>query len=93
MKCWQILGFGEGFLRADKVVGFELSGFVFADTLDESFARAISLAKLDHPELAQADKIDFPRPVINAEEIYDVTGRLNVDEEGVEVIWDDQLRS
>lgn len=90
MKTWQVLGYGEGFLHAKRIVGFELSGFVFAEDANEAFEKAIALAKRDWPEISQAEKVDFPRPVINADEIVEVTGRLTVDEERVELIWDDQ---
>jgi hypothetical protein len=84
---WEISAYGERFLRTDKELGFCLSGFVYANN---AFLRAIALARQDSPEISQAERVDFPRPVINAEEIHEVTGELNGVEEGVDLFWDEQ---
>ncbi|ULU24455.1 hypothetical protein [Dyella terrae] len=90
MKTWQVLGYGEGFVRGERVLGFELSGLVFAEGPNEAFKKAIALAKREWPEISQADKEGFPRPVINADEVDEVTGQLIIDGERVELFWDDQ---
>jgi hypothetical protein len=89
MKMWQILGYGEGFLRANKELGFCLDGLVYADSAKDAFDRAIALANRNWPEISQAENADPPRPVINAEEIVEVKGEPNGLEEGVEVFWDE----
>lgn len=90
MKTWQILGRGEGFIRGERVVGFELSGFVLANGPDEAFEKAITIAKRDWAEISQAEKEGFPRPVINADEVVEVTGGLIVREDQVDLIWEEQ---
>lgn len=90
MKTWQILGRGEGFVRSESVLGFELSGFVLADGLNEAFEKAITLAKREWPEISQAEKEELPRAVISADEVVEVTGGLIVGEERVELFWDEQ---
>lgn len=90
MKMWQILGYGEGFLTANREAGFCLDGFVYADSANEAFERAIALAKRKWPEIAQAEQVDLPRPVINADEIVEVKDEVNGVEEGVELLWDEQ---
>lgn len=90
MKVWQILAYGKGFLRANREAGFCLEGFVYADSSNEAFDRAIALAKRDWPEIAQAEQGDFPRPVINADEIDEFKSEVYGVEEGVELIWDEQ---
>ncbi len=93
MRKWEISAYGEGFLRADKELGFFLSGFVYADNANNAFLRAVALAKQDWPEISQAEKVGFPRPVINAEEINEVTGELSGVQEGVHLFWDEQEES
>lgn len=89
MKTWQILGRGEGFARGDRVLGFELSGFVLAAGPSEAFEKAIALARREWPEISQTEKGKFPRQVINVDEVVEVTGPLIVDEERVELFWDE----
>lgn len=88
MKMWQILGYGKGFLRANRETGFSLDGFVYAESANEAFDRAIALAKREWPEIAQVEQVDLPRPVINAGEIVEVKEEVNGVEEGVELLWD-----
>jgi len=90
MKTWQVLGRGEGFVHGKSTLGFELSGFVLADDPNEAFEKAITIAKREWPEISQAEKKEFPRPVINADEVVEVTGLRFVDEERVELFWDAQ---
>jgi hypothetical protein len=87
MKIWQVLGRGEGFIRGGKTLGFELSGFVSADGPNEAFEKAISLAEREWPEISQAETQAIPRAVINADEVEDVTGRLTVEVDRVELSW------
>jgi hypothetical protein len=87
MKIWQVLGRGEGFIRGGKTLGFELSGFVSADGPNEAFEKAISLAEREWPEISQAETQAIPRAVINADEVQDVTGRLTVEVDRVELSW------
>ncbi|WP_367346949.1 hypothetical protein [Stenotrophomonas bentonitica] len=77
MRMWEISAYGERFLRADKELGFCLNGFVYADNANNALLRAIALARQDWPEISQAERVDFPRPVINAEEMHVVTGELS----------------
>lgn len=70
-----------------------LDGFVYADHAQEALDAAITLAEREWPETSQADEVDLPRPVINAEEIVEVKGELNGAEEGVELFWDGQENS
>ena len=93
MRIWEISAYGEGFLRANKELGFCMNGFVYADDANNAFLRAIALAKRHWPEISQAEKIGFPRPVINAEEIHEVKGELSGVEEGVDLLWDEQEES
>lgn len=90
MKTWQVLGRGEGFVHGESVLGFELSGLVTADGPNEAFEKAIALAKREWPEISQAENKEFSGPVINAEEVVEVTGLMTVEEERVELLWDDQ---
>lgn len=90
MKMWQILGYGKGFLRANRETGFSLDGFVYAESANEAFDRAIALAKREWPEIAQVEQGDLPRPVINADEIDEFKNEVDGVEEGVELIWDEQ---
>jgi hypothetical protein len=90
MGRWEISACGEGFLRADKELGFFLNGFVCAGNANKAFLRVVALAKQDCPEISQAEKVGFPRPVINAEEIHEVTGELSDAQEGVNLFWDEQ---
>ncbi|WP_266160738.1 hypothetical protein [Dyella silvatica] len=90
MKIWQVLGRGEGFVRDGRLSGFELNGVVSADGPNEAFEKAISLAKLEWPELAQSDEKRLPWAVINADEVEDITARLSVDVDMIELFWDEQ---
>ena len=90
MKIWHVLGRGEGFVHDGTVLGFELSGFVSADGPNQAFEKAISLAKGEWPEISQAEKSGFPKAVINADEVGEVTGRLNVDLDRIELFWDER---
>ena len=87
IKRWQVLGFGEGFYRSGAKVGFELSGFIIAADPDEAFLKAVSIAKRDFPEIAQADANEFPKPVINAEEIQEAGQPSNGETDSIEVHW------
>ena len=89
MKTWQVLGRGEGFVHGESVLGFELSGFVLANDPNEAFEKAITLAKREWPEISQAEKEEFPRPVINVDEVVQVTGDLIVGEDRIELFWDE----
>ncbi|GLQ98800.1 hypothetical protein [Dyella mobilis] len=89
MKTWQVLGRGDGFVHGESVLGFDLSGFVVAKSPYEALEKAIAIAKRDWREISQAEKKEFPRPVINAEEVVDVTGRLIIEEDRIELYWDE----
>ncbi|MGO4505350.1 hypothetical protein [Dyella sp. 2YAF14] len=90
MKTRQVIGRGEGFVRGESILGFELSGFVLADGPDDAFAKAVTLAKRKWPEISQVEKDKFPRPVINADEVAEVTSGLVIGEDRVELFWDEQ---
>jgi NADPH-dependent glutamate synthase beta subunit-like oxidoreductase len=88
MKLWQVLGRGEGFIRDGRIQGFELSGVVAAVDPNEAFEKAILLAKSEWPEISQSERKGSPRAVINASEVEDVTARLTVDVDRIELRWD-----
>jgi hypothetical protein len=48
---WQVLVFGERFVREGALMGFELSGFVWADDPNLAFSKAVMLAKSQYPEI------------------------------------------
>ena len=89
-KVWQVLGTGEGFVRNGVRAGFDLSGFVYASNPNTAWTRAIEIARARWPEIAQTDATDFPRPVVNADEIEDASrldlGLAEIDH--VVIIWE-----
>jgi hypothetical protein len=87
MKNWQVLAHGERFVRGGSIMGFELSGFVTAEGPDEAFLKAVSLARVQHPELKQAESPSFPKPVINVEEVQECSMAPASELDRVEVHW------
>jgi hypothetical protein len=87
MLKWQVLVFGERFVRDGALMGFELSGFVWADDPNLAFSKAVQLAKSQYPEIGQAELPTTPRPVINAEEIQECSVTCGPDQDEIEVDW------
>lgn len=89
MSVWQVLGIGEGFVRAGKVHSFELSGFVQAPSANEAASRALSIAKQQVAELAQMNEAAQRWPLINWNEIQEAdASALGPDQlDKVELHW------
>lgn len=85
MKTWQVLAIGEGFDRLGIKMSFELSGLINAPDPDNAFSKAVEIAKADFPEIKQANVIGFPRPMINSEEIQEVSSNIETDK--IEIHW------
>lgn len=71
MSVWQVLGFGEGFVRSGKVESFELSGFVRASSACDAASRALSIARHQVTELTQMNDEAQRWPLINWNEIQE----------------------
>lgn len=88
MKTWQVLLIGEGFTVNGALCNCEISGFVNSETVERAVEKAGSIARQNHPELAQASG-PFPRPVINAEDVVELSPRFTysvaIDE--IDVNW------
>ena len=87
MKVWQVQIRGEGFKRGLGLEDFELSGFVEAASANDAFHAAVEAGKRSNPELEQAGGSGPVRPVINTEEIVEVTARVTSSIGEVEIIW------
>jgi hypothetical protein len=64
MKIWQVTIIGEGFLRQNTKMGFELGGFILAADPQSAFDKAIDLAVQDYPEIRQAENLEGKTPPI-----------------------------
>ena len=86
MATWHVQIRGERFWREGHECNFELSGVVYAANPNEAFSRAVTLAQVVHPELAQ---VSTPRsgPVINADEISEASGEERTVTEEIELVW------
>ena len=73
VNVWQVLGSGEGFMRAGKVERFALSGFVRARSPNEAASQAIAIAKHQFAGLDQLQDTARRWPLINWEEIQDAS--------------------
>lgn len=89
MGIWQVQIWGDGFIRRGNAASFELGSIVEARNVDEAFDNAVALAKLVHPELAQAEHPPGPGAVINAEEIQEFTDYPREQVGIVELYWSD----
>ena len=90
MNVWQVQIEGEGFTRENVEMSFELSGNVFAENPDQAFSKAVTLAKIENPELAQAEQkypVGVRRPVINVQEIIEINNLPNTEVEKIELVW------
>lgn len=89
ISVWQVLGVGFGFVRNNIEQHCELAGFVSANDPDEAFSKACHIAMKDNQELLQATGA-FPRAVINAEEIQELSEVEGIEVDKVEVYWSKQ---
>lgn len=87
MKVWSVQIRGEGFLRQNSRMSFELSGFIEAADPNDAFTKAVSLGKKQYPELNQAEKQESPRPAINGEEIVEFVNAPRSEINKVEIHW------
>lgn len=86
MGTWQVTAVGWDFMKDGVQHDCELFGIVRANNPDEAFFKVCSIAMQDHRELQQAME-QFPRPVINADEIQEVPETLFIVADQVEVFW------
>ena len=86
MGTWQVLAVGRGFMKDSVEHDYELSGLVRAKDPADAFSTACGMAMRDHPELLQAAG-QFPRPVINAEEIQEVPATRLIGADQIELHW------
>ncbi len=90
MNVWQVQIEGEGFAHGKVEMSFALSGNVFAENPDQAFSKAVALAKIENPELAQAERkypVGVRHPVINVQEIIEINSPSNTVVEKIELVW------
>lgn len=87
MGIWQIQIWGEGFVLDGEEASFELDGIVKAANVSGAFDMAVALAKQQYPELSQAEHSPGPGPVINAEEIQELSEAPESQIDKVELFW------
>lgn len=86
MSLWQVAAVGWGFMKDGLQHDCELSGLVRANNPDEAFSKVCSIATQYSPEFQQATG-PFPRPVINADEIQEVSETEHIGADQVELYW------
>ena len=72
-RLWHVLGFGEGFTRNGTTSSVEITGLVRAVDPSRAWEKAVALARIQSPEIAQTDSSAVPRPVLNCDEINEAT--------------------
>jgi hypothetical protein len=87
IKIWSVTICGEGFLRQNSNMGFELSGYIKATDPNEALLKAIKLAKQEYFEISQLEKEVNPKPVINAEEIQEFADAPQDEVDKIEIYW------
>jgi hypothetical protein len=93
MKRWQVQIEGEGFVRSKLKMCFDIAGHVFAESPNHAFAKAIELAKIENPELSQADQVHqlgVACAVINAGEIIELKSSPYTESEEIEICWESE---
>jgi hypothetical protein len=87
MGLWSVLAVGQGFLRPEGTVSFELYGVVSACDSGSALSKAIDLATRQWPEIAQGNQASDSGAVIHAEGINEVALVPGMEVDVVDVSW------